>query len=249
MTKHVDPAAVKAVNVNPGTARPAAIRRANSSTACPATRTPACSAGCSRACAPLKVKDAALQALADAMLDANPADAGRQQPERPGRLHLSRPVRRPRHHARPDLARREGEGPARHRELPHAEPRSRLPSTASGPTAARTSTRATRRTATSTGRSSSSARTSTVRNFGGVTGDFRNDLPRSPEGFALIGDHRNDENLARRPDAPRVPEVPQQGRRHRSPAARTRPPTSSPRRAGSSPGTTSGWCCTTSSSA
>jgi hypothetical protein len=31
--------------------------------------------------------------------------------------------------------------------------------------------------------------------FGGVTGDFRSDLPRSPEGFALIGDHRNDENL------------------------------------------------------
>jgi len=31
--------------------------------------------------------------------------------------------------------------------------------------------------------------------FGGITGDHRNDLPRSPEGFALIGDHRNDENL------------------------------------------------------
>jgi hypothetical protein len=31
--------------------------------------------------------------------------------------------------------------------------------------------------------------------LGGVTGDRRNDLPRSPEGFALIGDHRNDENL------------------------------------------------------
>jgi len=30
---------------------------------------------------------------------------------------------------------------------------------------------------------------------GGVTGDHRNDLPRSPEGFALAGDHRNDENL------------------------------------------------------
>jgi hypothetical protein len=27
------------------------------------------------------------------------------------------------------------------------------------------------------------------------SGEFRNDLPRSPEGFALIGDHRNDENL------------------------------------------------------
>jgi hypothetical protein len=31
--------------------------------------------------------------------------------------------------------------------------------------------------------------------LGGVTGNLRNDLPRSPEGFALIGDHRNDENL------------------------------------------------------
>ena len=31
--------------------------------------------------------------------------------------------------------------------------------------------------------------------FGGVVGEFRNDLPRSPEGQALIGDHRNDENL------------------------------------------------------
>jgi hypothetical protein len=31
--------------------------------------------------------------------------------------------------------------------------------------------------------------------FGGVTGDFRNDLPRSPQGLALIGDPRNDENL------------------------------------------------------
>lgn len=31
--------------------------------------------------------------------------------------------------------------------------------------------------------------------FGNVSGTHRNDLPRSPEGFALIGDHRNDENL------------------------------------------------------
>jgi len=31
--------------------------------------------------------------------------------------------------------------------------------------------------------------------FGGVVGAFRNDLQRSPEGMALIGDHRNDENL------------------------------------------------------
>jgi hypothetical protein len=33
------------------------------------------------------------------------------------------------------------------------------------------------------------------KNFNSGEGDFRNDLPRSPEGFALIGDHRNDENL------------------------------------------------------
>jgi hypothetical protein len=30
---------------------------------------------------------------------------------------------------------------------------------------------------------------------GGLTETFPNDLPRSPEGFALIGDHRNDENV------------------------------------------------------
>ncbi len=30
---------------------------------------------------------------------------------------------------------------------------------------------------------------------GDPAGSFRNDLPRSPEGHALIGDHRNDENL------------------------------------------------------
>jgi hypothetical protein len=30
---------------------------------------------------------------------------------------------------------------------------------------------------------------------GNLTETFPNDLPRSPEGFALIGDHRNDENL------------------------------------------------------
>src|SRR5262245_10931967 len=35
----------------------------------------------------------------------------------------------------------------------------------------------------------------TINNGPDPTGDHRNDLPRSPEGFALIGDHRNDENL------------------------------------------------------
>jgi hypothetical protein len=33
------------------------------------------------------------------------------------------------------------------------------------------------------------------RNFNSGEGEFRNDLPRNPEGFAILGDHRNDENL------------------------------------------------------
>ena len=74
---------------------------------------------------PLEVSDAKLQALADAMIDTN-AGSRRQQRQYPGRLHLFRPVRRPRHHARSDLARRQGKGSARHRELPHAELRPRL---------------------------------------------------------------------------------------------------------------------------
>ena len=55
-----------------------------------------------------------------------PGRSGRQQPEYSRRLHLFRPVRRPRHHARPDLARRQGEGSARHREFPHPSRRPRL---------------------------------------------------------------------------------------------------------------------------
>ena len=38
----------------------------------PATKIPACSAGCSRCCRPLEVSDAKLEALANAMIDNNP---------------------------------------------------------------------------------------------------------------------------------------------------------------------------------
>ena len=84
--------------------------------------------------------------------------------------------------------------------------------------------------------------------FGNVTGDFRNDLPRSPEGFALIGDHRNDENLLvaqthltmlKFHNA--VCDMLSNGRQS---AARHL----QARRAGSSRGTISGSCCTTGSS-
>ena len=125
---------------------------------------------------------------------ANPGDAARQQSQHPGRLHLFRPVRRPRHHARSHLARRQGEGPSWHRELPHPERRSRLRLRAWARTAARISTHAIPAAGNKHGPKLLIGKNITV-DFGNVTGDFRNDLPRSPEGFALIGDHRNDENL------------------------------------------------------
>src|SRR6202048_1163377 len=60
------------------------------------------------------------------------------------------------------------------------------------PTAARSFTRAIRPTSRSRDRNCSSARPARRPRSRGV---FPNDLPRSPEGRALIGDHRNDENL------------------------------------------------------
>ncbi len=78
-----------------------------------------------------------------------------------------------------------------------ARPRSiSTPSTASVPTAAGNFTRAVPvpMPARDSGPKFLIGKTINV-DFGGVTGNHRNDLPRSPEGFALIGDHRNDENL------------------------------------------------------
>ena len=84
--------------------------------------------------------------------------------------------------------------------------------------------------------------------LGGVTGDHRNDLPRSPEGFALIGDHRNDENLLVAQTHLALLKFHNEvcrhvrGRRQSAGAVFAEA-------AGSSPGTTSGWYCTTSWSA
>ncbi len=57
---------------------------------------------------PLAVDDGPLQELADAMKDANSGRRRRQQHQDPGGVHLSRAVRRPRHHARSHLVRRQG---------------------------------------------------------------------------------------------------------------------------------------------
>ena len=85
--------------------------------------------------------------------------------------------------------------------------------------------------------------------FGGVTGDHRNDLPRSPEGFALIGDHRNDENLV--VAQTHLAFLKFHNKVCDQIAAADKPAAAelSAKRAGSSPGITSGWCCTTSSNA
>ena len=84
--------------------------------------------------------------------------------------------------------------------------------------------------------------------FGNVTGDFRNDLPRSPEGFALIGDHRNDENLLVAQTHLAMLKFHNAVCDMLSSRSPIRRPTSSRRRAGSSPGTISGSCCTIGSS-
>ena len=75
---------------------------------------------------PLVADDGPLKELADAMKDTDPGSADREQRQRSRRLHVSRPVRRSRHHARPDLDRREGSRPHRGQEFPDAGPGSRL---------------------------------------------------------------------------------------------------------------------------
>ena len=246
MTKHVDPAAVHSVNLQPGHGKAGRHPTRAFLDSLSGHKDPGKFGRMFPTLPPLEVEDDALQALAEAMKDTDPASAGRRQPERPGRLHLPRPVRRSRHHARPHVPLREAEGSDGGRELPHAEPRSRqlygLGPDGSPHLYARNPDDRNKH-----GPKFLIGKNITV-DFGNVHGRFPNDLPRSPQGFALIGDHRNDENLlvaqthlallkfhnkvvdllAARPE-----------RRRRI---------CSPRRARSSPGTTSGWCCTTSSS-
>ena len=138
---------------------------------------------------PLKVSDAKLQALADAMLDANPGDANGNNPRIPaGFTYLGQFVdhditldltslgdkekdplgienfRTP----SLDLDCMYGLGPDG---SPHLYARNPAAGNKHGP------------------------KLLIGKNFNSGEGDFNNDLPRSPEGFALIGDHRNDENL------------------------------------------------------
>ena len=130
----------------------------------------------------------------EAMIDSDPARADRRQPEHTRRLHLSRPVRRSRHHARPDLARRARRTIRWHRELPDAERSISTASTGSVRTAARTSTRAIRQTGNKH-RAEAADRQEHQCRLRRRHRQFPERPAAQPEGFALIGDHRNDENL------------------------------------------------------
>ena len=213
----------------------------------PGTRIPASSAGCSRALRPSRRRT---RRSGPRRGDARRGRGRRPDGDNPhvpaGFTYLGQFVD---HDITLDLTSlgEKEKDPLGDRELPHPEPRPRLPLRARAgrqPAPLRPRS-ADRRQA----RAEVPDRHRTSRSdSGGVTGDFRNDLPRSPEGFALIGDHRNDENLLVAQTHLAHAQVPQQGRRHRRRPAERRRRQSSRRPAGSSPGTTSGWCCTTSSS-
>ncbi|GEP61582.1 peroxidase family protein [Reyranella soli] len=143
---------------------------------------------------PLVVGDAALQELADAMKDTNPADPAGDSKIPAGFTYLGQFVD---HDITLDLT-SIGEKQAD----PLATENFRTPSLdldsiyGLGPDGSRQLYA--RDSATGSGKTPGPkfliGKTVNV-DLGGVTGDHRNDLPRSPEGFALIGDHRNDENL------------------------------------------------------
>ena len=164
---------------------------------------------------PLKVSDAKLQALAEAMIDNNRRQPGRQQSEHPGRLHLFRPVRRSRHHARSHVARRQGEGPARHREFPHAERRPRL----------RLRPRAGRQPASLCAQSGRRQQARAEAPDRQESQHRRRRLPQRPaaQPRGLRTDRRSSQRRepAGGADASRDAEIPQQGLRHADTAARS----------------------------
>ena len=111
--------------------------------------------------------------------------AGEREPGAAGRLHLSRPVHRPRHHLRSDVVARSLQRSRRAAGFPHAAPRPRFRSTARVRTTSRSSTRTTASTCCS-----ATTGTSTRPATAGPTCRATTPTPRR----ALIGDKRNDEN-------------------------------------------------------
>ena len=140
---------------------------------------------------PLKVSDAKLQALADAMLDANPGDPAGNNPNIPaGFTYLGQFVD---HDITLDLT-----SLGDKEKDPLGIENFRTPSVdldcvyGLGPDG---SPHLYARNPAAGNKHGPKLLIGKNINMPAERGDFRNDLPRSPEGFALIGDHRNDENL------------------------------------------------------
>jgi Animal haem peroxidase len=140
---------------------------------------------------PLSAPDAALQALADAMLDANPGDPAGDNPNIPsGFTYLGQFVD---HDITLDLT-----SISEKQEDPHATFNFRTPRLdldnvyGLGPDGSPQLYARDPANITQPGPKLLLGKTV---NSPDAPGSFPNDLPRSPEGRALIGDHRNDENL------------------------------------------------------
>ncbi len=140
---------------------------------------------------PLAASDAALQALADAMQDADPADSAGDNPNVPsGFTYLGQFVD---HDITLDLT-----SLAEKEEDPNATTNFRTPRLdldnvyGLGPDGSPHLYERVSATNPSTGPKLLIGKTVST---GNVPGSFPNDLQRNPQGRALIGDHRNDENL------------------------------------------------------
>ncbi len=191
---------------------------------------------------PLSVSDAKLQALADAMIDANAGDPAGNNPNIPaGFTYLGQFID---HDITLDLTslgdkEKDPLGIENFR-TPSARPR--LPSTGLGPDG---SPQLYARNPAAGNKHGPKMLLGKNLNVGRRDRHFRNDLPRSPEGFALIGDHRNDENLLVAQTHLAMLKfhnaVCDMLSTERQPAARHLPGSAH----ASSPGTINGSCCTT----
>ena len=235
MTKHVNPAAVKTVNLQPGHGRAGRHPTREFLDSLSGHKDPGKFGRMFPRLEPLRAKDEALAALAEAMLDANAFSPEGNNPHVPaGFTYLGQFVD---HDITLDLT-----SLSEKEKDPLAIENFRTPSLdldclyGLGPDGSPHLYARNPQNGNKHGPKFLLGRNITV-DFGGVTGDFRNDLPRSPEGFAATT------ATTRTSSSPRPTWRCSSSTTRWStscPAAPTRRRTCSRRPAGSSPGITSG---------
>ncbi len=193
MTKHVDPAAVHSVNLQPGHGKAGRHPTRAFLNSLSGHKDPGKFGRMFPTLPPLKVKEEALKALSEAMKDTDPGSAVGDNPNVPGGFtYLGQFVD---HDITLDLT-----ALSEKEKDPMAVENFRTPSLdldsiyGLGPDGSPHLYARNPNEGNKHGPKFLLGKNLKV-DFGNVQGDFRNDLPRSPEGFALIGDHRNDENL------------------------------------------------------